>query len=324
MIKFEYEKIMKLAGFNEGQINYFKKNTGYGKLYSNFKLSEQYQNIFLDYDIVIPINQCNYMLLDREENNSFVIFQSDYLPLSFIKTIKKQTGKILVNSKWMKDVVLQQTNCNQDRIFTLPYLENFDLLNKYNRLKKTTSADTLRFYTIGDSKNVKNLQNLVKAFQITFGQRNDVLLTIKTSNSNLNSNNKNIKIINQIIPEVQLYELHINNDVYISTAMSVGWQIPPFQASFFKKPLICGKHSAFTQWVDYDKVIILESHKKQIILKQYMNRFKSKKGNLWNVNVIQVDEIVNKLKYVYDNYDRIKNNYTDVSRFDVKNVNYFL
>jgi hypothetical protein len=49
-------------------------------------------------DIVIPINQCNDVLTDPSEENCFVIFESDYLPQSFIKTIQTKTGYILVNS----------------------------------------------------------------------------------------------------------------------------------------------------------------------------------------------------------------------------------
>jgi len=40
--------------------------------------------------------------------------------------------------------------------------------------------------------------------------------------------------------------------------------------------------------------------------------------------MIDIDEIVSKLKYTYDNYDTIKNSYTDVTKFDVKNIDYFL
>jgi hypothetical protein len=69
--------------------------------------------------------------------------------------------------------------------------------------------------------------------------------------------NPKITIINQMLPEVELYKLHMKGDIYISTAYCVGWEIPPFQASYFGKPLICGNHSAFTEWVDFDKAITL-------------------------------------------------------------------
>jgi len=42
------------------------------------------------------------------------------------------------------------------------------------------------------------------------------------------------------------------------------------------------------------------------------------------VNMIDVDEIASKLKYTYDNYNIIKDNYTDVSMYDIKNIDYWL
>jgi len=38
----------------------------------------------------------------------------------------------------------------------------------------------------------------------------------------------------------------MKGDIYISTAYCVGWEIPPFQASYFGNLLICGNHSAYT------------------------------------------------------------------------------
>lgn len=128
-----------------------------------------------------------------------------------------------------------------------------------------------------------------------------------------------------MIPEVELYKLHMKGDIYVSTAYCVGWQIPPFQASYFGKPLICGNHSAFTEWVDFDKAITLQSYKKQIPLRQYSNgRFKNNHHSKWLINMIQTQEIIAKLKYAYNNYNTIKSQYTDVTKFDVKNIDYFI
>lgn len=332
-MKFTYSKILNLVGFNNQQIQYFKRNTGYGQLYSNYQLASKYLSSNDYKDIVIPINQCNYVLTDPSEENCFVIFESDYLPQSFIKTIQTKTGYILVNSQWMRQVVLSQANCDPSRIIKLPYLQNFDKLNKYKRVNVQKDASKLTFYTIADYKDVKNLLDLFDAFNIAFQGQQDVQLIIKTSNAQFlqkglhlrKLKNPKITIINQMLPEVEIYKLHMKGDIYISTAYCVGWQIPPFQASYFGKPLICGNHSAFTEWVDFDKAITLQSYKKQISLRQYSNgRFKSNRGNLWLINMIQTQEIIAKLKYVYDNYNTIKTQYTDVTKFDVRNINYFI
>lgn len=333
LMKFQYQKIMKLVGFNDKQIADFKIITGYGKLYSNYHLAQNYITSQFLKNEIIPINQCNDCDIDKSMNNCFVIFESDYLPQSFISTIKRQTGLILVNSQWMRQVVLSQTHCDPARIIKLPYLENFDKLNKYRRLKVDKNNDILTFYTIADYKDVKNLLSLYDAFNIAFQGQQDVQLIIKTSNAQFlqkgvhlrKLKNPKITIINQMLPEVELYKLHMKGDIYISTAYCVGWQIPPFQASYFGKPLICGNHSAFTEWVDFDKAISLQSYKKQVRLKQYSNgRFRNKHSAGWLVNIIDVQQIVTKLKYAYNNYSLLKLQYTDVTKFDVKNINNFL
>ena len=332
-MKFEYSKIMKLVGFSDQQIQYFKRNTGYGQLYSNYELAVNYNRTEVYKDIVIPVNQCNDVLLDKSQQNCFVIFQSDYLPKSFIQVINSKFGYILVNSQWMKEVVVSQTNCNPNKIIILPYLENFDKLNKYKRLKVEKNQNILTFYTIAEYKDVKNLLNLFDAFNIAFNNQQDVELIIKTSNAqflekrlyNRKEKYPKITIINQILPEVQLYKLHMKGDIYISTAYCVGWQIPPFQASYFGKPLICGNHSAFTEWVDFDKAITLQNYKKVVPLQEYSNgRFRNNYSSGWMVNVIQMQEIIAKLKYAYHNYNAIKNQYTDVTKYDVKNIDYFI
>lgn len=332
-MKFEYQSIMKQIGFNDKQIGDFKIITGYGKLYSNYHLAQNYITTQFLADETIPINQCNDCDRDLSVNNCFVIFESDYLPQSFISVIKRQTGLILVNSQWMRSVVLSESNCSSQRIITIPYLQNFQILSKYKKLKVQKDSNKLTFYTIADYKDVKNLLSLFDAFNIAFQGQQDVQLIIKTSNAQFlqkglcirKTKFPRITIINQMLPEVELYKLHMKGDVYISTAYCVGWQIPPFQASYFGKPLICGNHSAFTQWVDFTKAITLQSYKKQIPLKQYSNgRFKSKRGNLWKINMIQIDEIINKLKYAYNNYNTLKSQYTDVTKFDVKNIDYFI
>lgn len=324
---------MHLVGVKDQQIQYFKRNTGYGQLYSNYQLASKYLSSNDYKDIVIPINQCNDVLTDSSEENCFVIFESDYLPQSFIKTIQTKTGYILVNSQWMRQVVLSQANCDPSRIIKLPYLQNFDKLNKYKRVNVQKDASKLTFYTIADYKDVKNLLDLFDAFNIAFQGQQDVQLIIKTSNAQFlqkgvhlrKLKNPKITIINQMLPEVELYKLHMKGDIYISTAYCVGWEIPPFQASYFGKPLICGNHSAFTEWVDFDKAITLQSYKKQIPLRQYSNGiFKSKRGNLWLINMIEMEEIVAKLKWSYNNYNAIKMQYTDVTKYDVKNIDYFI
>ncbi len=332
-MKFTFSKTLNLAGFNNQQIQYSKRNTGYGQLYLNYQLATQYLNSDAYPNLSVPINQCDYNLSDPTEQNCFVIFQSDYLPQSFISTINRQTGLILVNSQWMRQVVLSQANCDPSRIIKLPYLQNFDKLNKYKRVNVQKDASKLTFYTIADYKDVKNLLDLFDAFNIAFQGQQDVQLIIKTSNAQFlqkglhlrKLKNPKITIINQMLPEVQLYKLHMKGDIYISTAYCVGWQIPPFQASYFGKPLICGNHSAFTEWVDFDKAITLQNYKKVVPLQEYSNgRFRNNYSSGWMVNVIQMQEIIAKLKYAYHNYNAIKNQYTDVTKYDVKNIDYFI
>ena len=180
-MKFEYQSIMKKIGLTDKQIRDFKLITGYGKLYSNYHQAQNYITTQFLADEIIPINPCNDCDKDLSVNNCFVIFESDYLPQSFISTIKRQTGLILVNSQWMRQVVLSQANCDPSRIIKLPYLQNFDKLNKYKRVNVQKDASKLTFYTIADYKDVKNLLSLFDAFNIAFEGQDDVELIIKTS-----------------------------------------------------------------------------------------------------------------------------------------------
>lgn len=332
-MKFRYEHVFKLLKYKDQDIQKFINSTGYGKLYQNYKLSECHITSEWYTNEILDIIQCDFSDTDKQINNCFVIFESDYLPQSFISTIQRQSGIVLVNSQWMRKVVLSESHCNPERIITIPYLENFQVLSKYKKLKIQKDSNKLTFYTIADYKDVKNLLSLSDAFNIAFAGQQDVQLIIKTSNAQFlqkglfsrKAKHPKITIINQMLPEVELYKLHMRGDIYISTAYCVGWQIPPFQASYFGKPLICGNHSAFTQWVNFDKAITLQSYKKVIPLRQYSNgRFRNNHNYGWMVNMIEIQEIIAKLKYVYANYNSIKTQYTDVTKFDVKNINYFI
>lgn len=325
---------MNLSGFNDQKIQYYRRMTGYGQLYTNYLLAQEYCRSTNFTSVQIPINQCDFTLSDPSQQNCFVIFQSDYLPQSFIKTIQTKTGYILVNSQWMRQVVLSETNCSPNRIIKLPYLQNFDKLNRFKQLKVQKDPNILTFYNIADYKDVKNILALYDAFNQTFAGYQDVELIIKTSNAEFlqtglfQKSNKfpKITLINKMIPQVELYKLHLLGDVFVSTAHCVGWQIPPFQASYFGKHLMCGYHSAFTQWVDPNQATIFDHMDRTIPLRQYSDgRFLNKDGQSgWRVHFITKQQISRKFLYVYNNIKQLRGKSVDVSKYDIKTIDYWV
>lgn len=331
-MKFRYNHLFELSKYTPQQINSLYNNTGYGNLCKNYNLAQQYLTTKLYQNQIVDVVQCDFCNLDKNINNCFVIFESDYLPVSFIQIIKKQSGLILVNSQWMRNVVLSETQCNENRIIKIPYLENFKKLDKYKSLK-VQSKNKLVFYTIADYKYVKNLLNLFDAFNIAFKGYEDVQLIIKTSHAEFLQQSlykrkekfPKITIINNMLSQIEIFKLHLTGDVYISTALSVGWEIPPFQSSYFGNLLMCGNHSAFTQWVDFDNTITLESYKKVIPLREYSDgRFKNIHSGGWMINMIDTEEIIKKLIYVYNNYNELKSKKQDLSKFSIQNIDYWI
>lgn len=331
-MKFRYNYLFELLNYTKEQINYLYNNTGYGNLCKNYNLAQKYLKSKLYQNQIIDIVQCDFCNLDKSLENCFVIFESDYLPISFIEVIKRQKGLILVNSQWMKNVVLNETQCNEKRIIKIPYLQNFKKLDKYKSLKIEKSS-RLVFYTIADYKCVKNLLSLFDAFNIAFKDNESVQLIIKTSHAEFLQQSlykrkekfPKITIINNMLSQIEIFKLHLIGDIYISTALSVGWEIPPFQSLYFGNLLICGNHSAYTQWVDFNSAIELESYKKIIPLKEYSNgRFKNIHSNGWMINMINSEEIIKKLLYVYNNYNEIKSRKQDLSKFSIQNIDYWI
>ncbi len=331
---FRYHHLFRRLGYPEPIIDNFMKNTGYGKMYSNYKKAQQYLTSWKYSNVLFDVVQCDFCSKDASINNCFVIFQSDYLPTSFLNLINKQNGYILVPSQWMKNVILDQSGCNPERIIKIPYLQDFEKLEDIKSLDIEKNNEIITFYAIAENKDIKNLLSLYNAFKYAFKNHQDVQLIIKTSNANFLEQYASMKVnrfpkitvINRILQQEELNKLHMLGDVYVSTAFGVGWEIPPFQASFLGNILICGNHSAFTEWVDFDVAVQLQSYKKSTVLSQYSNgRFQNKyEGNKWRINMIQTDEIVKKLRYVYDNFAMLKHDRMDLTKFDIKNINYFI
>lgn len=125
------------------------------------------------------------------------------------------------------------------------------------------------FYTIVDQNPRKNIEDLIKAFHLTFHPSEDVELVIKMSGDPQKSAEyikkaseyvkkglrlypekayKTIITMTGNAPRADIVELHKQCDVYVSTSKGEGFSIPTIEAAALGNPCVVPRHSAFLDY----------------------------------------------------------------------------
>lgn len=326
-----------------------RTTTGIGRLYSNYAKVQH----LTSGDEVFDIRGLDSTKDGGNEyGNGYLIAETNCHVLQYWKKLQLLRNKLLVNSNWMKTMAMQCPSMKQENIVCIPYLQDFAEITQYynNSIDflglSSTYSQYYKFYNISEFKQIKQVNELIFAFMQEFSNNEKVLLVLKypffrwmpnVRNKPVFVFNENPKIIiiNNIIDNHRLFSLHKYCDAYVAPTSGAGWEIPAFHAMYFKNLLLCGKHTALEDWVDFKVAIELKHTRKRIKLFEYdflgflpfyPENSELTKHGLWDINYIAVDQIAKKIGFAYKNAIQTKElaNQSDLTKFDINNINFFI
>jgi glycosyltransferase involved in cell wall biosynthesis len=163
------------------------------------------------------------------------------------KLFKMFNNKILVPSDFCKKIFERQFPDTQ-----------YEIVRCYTELKKIKKNNIFKFptnkyifYHIGNIMDPrKNIQQLIEAFyKCDFGD--EAILVLKaTCKQEVQVNNMpNVFIINGLIPEESLDQLHVNCDCYVSFSNSEGVGMGAVEAAIQDKPVIITEYGGAIEYI---------------------------------------------------------------------------
>jgi len=164
----------------------------------------------------------------------------------------KMFNKILVPSEFCKKIFKRQFPDTQYEI-----VRCYSHLNKIQKNINNNNIfkfpfDKYIFYHIGNITDPrKNIGQLIEAFyKCEFGDK--ALLVLKaTCNQHVKIDNMpNVVIINGLIPEESLDQLHVNCDCYVSFSNSEGVGMGAVEAAIQDKPVIITEYGGAIEYID--------------------------------------------------------------------------
>lgn len=156
--------------------------------------------------------------------------------------------------------------------------------------------DKMKFLHIGGEAVRKNMPGTMKAFRAAFPGDEDVELLCKTSLNGITINNPSSKIqsLNGTVPFNELLALHYDRHVFVYPSWGEGFGFNPFQAMATGMPtIVTGAWAPYQDYIDPNlnvNATLAESPWQ-----------KPHPGKMFKPDF---DDLVDKLRYVYDNYDK--------------------
>lgn len=239
---------IKTKDFPLGQSRKFSDSYGYK--YANNNLN--------NYDILVQMCLPQFFCRIPNIKSNVGIFFSEcehsllFKPLANIKLL----DFIFTASFWEKKLWRDYHNVHKVLDIGLPI--NINKANKsYPLIRDVTKKNnfTYTFYSISEDTERKNLDQLIKAYFLSFSAKDNVNLVLKVNHSsNIDQRIQDIKrrsrthaennyppitIIKDWLTEDQIYGLHRSCDCYVSVALGEAWCYPILDAYIFGNHIIC-------------------------------------------------------------------------------------
>jgi glycosyltransferase involved in cell wall biosynthesis len=289
------------------------------KTFTNFdKESEYFINLIqlsADKDQLNQFfNHFDFENFKNKYNILYFAWESETLPERFLKYIYC-FDEIWTPSQYCKSCFEKHINLP---ITVIPHpveiQEDFSNIEKENIFDK----QNFNFFFMFDYNSSivrKNVIELIKVFKIAFeGWENNAFLTIKSSKSDRNKNekikileeigdSKKIKLIENIYEKNTLNYIISTCDCFVSMHLSEGFGLTMAEAMYFGKIVIATGYSGNLEFMNKDNSILLN----------YIKNNSSDNSSTFYKEIIwskpDSDDAVNKLKMVYENqFLEIKNN----------------
>lgn len=272
---------------------------------------------------VTPVPESDYMTLINSQNvsnNRYILtmWESTNLLQNHINELRN-FKKIFVPSVWNKEA------------FNKSGFENVEVLNLFvddNFFYKRDKKDLSKFIfgtgacdlTATGNESRKNIKQIIKVFNRTFGGREDIELHIKLSQNDYFQYKKilgpQLKFFSYFEDQNDYAGFLSNLDVFISPAKAEGWGFMQMESLAVGRPLICPAYSALTEYLTNENHYSVQFEEKVASASWGLS------GGKWAY--INEESLSEQMLKAYNEKDKIRNNwqlYSDsvLPKFNLKN-----
>lgn len=250
----------------------------------------------IDIDIYhcIPFMQNNFRYKKKGlKSVGFYIFEGSEAPNEWI-SILNNNDLIITASKFNYNQIYNKIN---KPVVIIPHIAKKEVLEPY----KPPESIGFTFLTVAQHKERKGLESLIMAFKNI-----NANLIIKTDNKNkllnlININKiNNIKIIDNDLESLE--SLIKSCHCLISVSKGEGFNMPVMHALNYKVPVLNCNYGGSSDFSDINNSTLLNYE-----LKFYkeMDNIPQFRDQFWAE--IKIEEIINKINYIINNYDKCIN-----------------
>jgi glycosyltransferase involved in cell wall biosynthesis len=221
---------------------------------------------------------------------------------------------IIASSQWAKQI-LENNNLNKP-IKIVPLGVDLEIFHPVENQQK---LDNFVFITIGKWEIRKSHDIVIECFNKAFSIKDNVELWMVTHNPFLNKDQENewlnivqkskmkekIKIFPRLPSQKDLAQVisYANCGIYVSRAE--GWNLELLETMSMNKPVIATNFSAHTEFCNKDNSYLVDIKQ---IEKAVDNKWFNGQGNWAKIGDVQKDQIIEYMRYVYNNNIQENNN----------------
>lgn len=242
----------------------------------------------------------------------YFIFEYKKIPKNFVEQINSLDG-ICTASKWAKKVLMD--NGVLVPIYVVHGGINPDKFND-SRIRVWKKGEPFKFLHIGKAEERKGTKLLIRAFNQAFQGKKDVRLTLSIDNPHIpNFSAKeflagltddlsypvvNIDIVGHIDDIKTLYKTH---DASVFPTLAEGIGLPIIESMACGLTTIVSNNTGITEYADKKTCVLLEDFEKVPV---YDEHFFPRKGEYGEWDKPKLFNIIEKLRWVYDNKEEAR------------------
>lgn len=266
----------------------------------NFDPYAPFVKIWHQFDLASHIGRGAYYAMSFFELDTFNSFEVSHL---------KVPDRILVTSKWAKDIIVQNGITTKVDIVPLGVDREIFDENKYEKINKNKYI----FMNIGKWEIRKGHDILLELFQKAFPDQDDVELCILASEhtnsysskeeldqwKNMYSSDKRIKLLNGAQSHKNIAEIINYADCGVFPSRAEGWNLELLEMMSMNKPVIATDVSAHTEFCNKNNCYLVGVNEKE---KAYDGKAFIGQGNWAKIGSNQKDQIIEHMRYCYKNH----------------------
>ena len=258
----------------------------------------------------------------------------------------KQLDGVIVLSDWAKQVVIENIGKNTP-VYVVPGASDCFDHGEYSKIQR--NPESFVFYTVGKFEMRKSHIEILEAFKVGFtDHKREATLVMQVSNpfmpnmiANLTnilqqlgykimqhsavegflvaqSGNAIVRIFKQRVHKDTLFSLYKHAHCGLFPSKAEGWNLPLMEAIKMGLPCITTGYSAHTQYVNetskYPKELILSNLTETVANDNAF--FRGDRGNWMNIST---QELVEKMLYVVENYDKVEKEFKTTANYVKEN-----